>query len=121
VALISGGKWNRSAGTTATYMGRSRGKSVTAVAKNFGRKSKEERPPASPSAMGNRGGGGVPGLTEKNREEGGGVALIRGGGWGGAQNCLCERCRTALHSICQPRWTVALRFETDSKFKLNSN
>jgi hypothetical protein len=65
VALLSGGKRNGSAGATAACTGRTRGKSVTAAAKNFGRKSKEERPPASPSAMGNKGGGGVPALTEK--------------------------------------------------------
>jgi hypothetical protein len=79
VVLLSGGKQSMLDGATAAYMGKSRGESVTAAGKNFWRKSKEERLLASPSAMGNRGGGGVLELTGKMGKVGC-VVLIRGGG-----------------------------------------
>jgi hypothetical protein len=89
----------------------------------FGRKSKGERPPASPSAMRSRGGGGAPELTEKVGEEGGGrVALIRRGGWGGlkAPGARSNGTGAAHDSVCD-RLDYSVKFEWNSNFKPRSN
>jgi hypothetical protein len=101
VALLSGGKLRRSVGATAACTGRSRGESVTVAAKNFGRKSKEARPPASPSAMGNRGDSGIPALAGRMGKKVGVWLLYAKEAGEGPKAYLHERRRAALDRACQ--------------------
>jgi hypothetical protein len=87
--------WRRSSEQVgvAACMRRLRGGLVMVVTKKFGRKSKEERPPATKT------GATVELLRyQKNGEEGGGVALIRGGDQGRGSRLPA---RVACSRVCR--------------------